>query len=167
MASSREFYRSGLGDRFLDPSFYSAEIREFLRSEESLVNSLSGCFDLLVEVGCMQGRYLNWAVNQSKNYIGIDIVPKYIEAGSLRVLERRLCSRSYRFTLGSAEEIASIVQPTELGMTPGRCLLLFPFNSFLNIPDTDGVLVNLAQSKIPFLVSSYLVSELATQSRTM
>lgn len=166
MPSPREFYEKGLGDRFLEAVHYSTEISSFLHSEENLVNSLSPAFDLLIEVGCMHGRYLNWAVSQSKNYLGIDIVSKYVEGGRRRTSERGLCQKSYRFILGSAEEMGKLIDPDELHVSIDRCLLLFPFNSFGNIPDTASVIRNLSACGLPFLISSYLVSDLATQCRT-
>lgn len=165
MASSIDFYKNGFGDRFLDSSCYTAEIIDFLQSEEDLLTIVNDGFDLLVEIGCMHGRYLNWAVSHSKNYLGIDIVPKYIDAGLQRVVQCGFCRKSYQFKLGKAEEIAVLVDPEKLRASPERCLLLFPFNSFGNMSEISAVINNLVVSRLPFLISSYDVSDLATQVR--
>jgi hypothetical protein len=36
-------------------------------------------FDVLVEIGCMHGRALDWSLAHGKRYVGIDITPRYIK----------------------------------------------------------------------------------------
>jgi hypothetical protein len=137
----------------------------FLKAEEDCVNSLSDRFDSVVEVGCMEGRYLTWAVKQSKNYTGVDIVPKYIEAGLRRIQDLGLCRRTYRFLLGAAEDSGTLIQAQHSRIATDKCLLLFPFNSFGNIASYERLVANLAESGIPFLISTYSTTKLATQLR--
>jgi len=161
----RDFYSNGQGDRLIDPLFYPKGIKLFLEAEEKFLRSLAPFFDLLIEVGCMHGRYLCWAIRRRKSYIGLDIVERYISAGKQRIGELRTPSNQCQFVLGSAENIASIIHPGDLGVKTGRCLAFFPFNSFGNMPDPEPVIKSLRESSLPFCISSYRTSKKATECR--
>jgi len=165
MDCKQRFYESGLGDRLIDPLFFPESIKDFLDSEQQLLESLKRSIDLLIEVGCMQGRYLEWAIEHKKHYLGLDVVRRYINNGIQRVnnLGSSICN--YKFVLGGAEKIASLVKPKDWEVKPKRCLLLFPFNSFGNIPDPKPTVRSLAKSNLPFLISSYQTSKKATACR--
>lgn len=165
MNSVKDFYGKGKGDRLIDPLFYPKSIRLFLIDEEMLLNRLSQSFDLLVEVGCMHGRYLEWAVDNGKHYLGVDVVRRYVSAGKSRLEKFRRSSMKHKFVLGGAENISKIVVPSDWNVTAERCLLLFPFNSFGNMPDPFSVATSLGQGCLPFLISSYRTSVKATTCR--
>lgn len=113
----------------------------------------------------MYGRYLRWAIEQGKCYLGLDIVPRYVEAGRKTVIKLGLSPQHYQFVLGGAEEIAKLVKPKQLLVEPQRCLLLFPFNSFGNILNPSPVVTGLRESGLPFLISSYSTTAEATACR--
>lgn len=165
MNKKEDFYGNGQGDRLIDPLFYPKGIKLFLEDEEKLLKSLAPFFDLLIEVGCMHGRYLCWAIRRKKSYIGIDVVERYISAGKQRLGELKMPSDQCRFVLGGAEDIADIIHPNDLGVDVGRCLAFFPFNSFGNMPNSKPVMKSLAQSELPFCISSYRISQKATECR--
>ncbi len=151
----REFYESGRGDRLSDASCYPLEIVRFLHEEQRLLNSLADNIDLLVEVGCMEGRYLDWAVANQKQYLGIDIVQRYIEAGQARLETGRFPAFSYRLRIGDAEEISTVLKDERLDCANYRALLFFPFNSFGNMLNADRVIENMADANQPFVISTY------------
>jgi hypothetical protein len=165
MTSSRAFFEGQSADRLMDPAYYPPAITEFLRQERKLLNTLRRSCDLLIEVGCMDGRYLDWAVKYRKRYLGIDLVPRHIEAGRHAVAANGLSKDHYRFTCGDAEELALVIKREDLPVAPNRCLILFPFNLFGAIPDVERVLASLRQSQMPFLISSYQTTEDATMCR--
>ena len=165
MTKKKDFYGNGQGDRLIDPLFYPKSINLFLEDEEKLLKLLAPFFDLLIEVGCMHGRYLCWAIRRKKYYIGIDVVERYIFAGKQRLGELKTPSDQCSFILGNAEDIADIIHPNDLGVDVGRCLAFFPFNSFGNMPNPKPVVKSLAQSGLPFCVSSYRISQKATACR--
>jgi hypothetical protein len=165
MQSIYGFYESGLGDRLIDPSYYSEQIVEFLQREQQEVANIQVSFDLLIEVGCANGRYLDWAIAHNKRYIGIDFVEHYIRAGQQRVLERRLSSEKYQFIVGDGEKLSEVIEPNALGITAERCLVLFPFNSFGNMQRLLDILTSLQKIGLPFLISSYLTNRYATACR--
>ncbi|MBU3935018.1 class I SAM-dependent methyltransferase [Patescibacteria group bacterium] len=165
MSQKKDFYSNGKGDRLIDPLFYPKAIRLFLEDEQRLLEQLTESFDLLIEVGCMHGRYLDWAARHGKSYVGIDVVKRYVDAGVKNVGELKLPRDRYRFVLGGAEDIATIIRPSDFGVDPGRCLALFPFNSFGNMPMLRPVIRSLAKSSLPFFISSYRISQKATECR--
>lgn len=162
---AKNFYGVGKGDRLIDPLFYPKAIQLFLSEEEAQLNSLSSSFNLLVEVGCMHGRYLEWAEKNQKHYLGVDVVQRYISAGKERLNELGSSSLKHRFVLGRAEEISKLVVLSEWSVSPGRCLLLFPFNSFGNMSKPFLVAKSLSQKNLPFFISSYRTSVRATACR--
>jgi len=165
VTKKKDFYGNGQGDRLIDPLFYPKGIKLFLEDEEKLLKLLVPFFDLLIEVGCMHGRYLCWAIRRKKSYIGIDVVERYIFAGKQRLGELKTLSDQCSFILGSAEDIADTIHPNDLGVDVGRCLAFFPFNSFGNMPNPKSVVKSLAQSGLPFCVSSYRIVQKATECR--
>ena len=165
MTDVKNFYGKGKGDRLIDPLFYPRSIQLFLADEEALLKRLSTSFDLLVEVGCMHGRYLEWAATNEKHYLGVDVVRRYISAGNSRLKEFKSSTQKQRFVLGGAEKISKIVVPSDWDVNVDRCLLLFPFNSFGNMPKPLSVVESLGQRCLPFLISSYRTSMRATACR--
>jgi len=158
------FYSSGRGDRLIDPNFFPVEISHFLKREKSILSSYGPSFDLLVEVGCMQGRYLGWAVKHKKRYIGIDIVNRYIEDGRKALFKLGLASQSYQFILGGAEHVDKI-DLKQYRVEKNRSILFFPFNSFGNIPNPLPVIKKLKETNLPFLISTYQTISEATSWR--
>jgi len=63
---TKDFYEDGRGNPLIDPLFFPPEVEDFLKKEELILLSIKDSLDLLIEVGCMQGRYLDWAVAEKK-----------------------------------------------------------------------------------------------------
>ncbi len=163
--STKEFYESGRGDRLIDPRFFPKSIKRFLQGENKLLERKAPSVDLLVEIGCMHGRYLEWTIRHQKRYLGIDIVQRYLEIGRNTVAQLALPGEIYQFILGGAEAVSKLVHPNEYGVPAQRCLLWFPFNSFGNIENPLLVLQELKRAGLPFLISSYQTTAKATASR--
>lgn len=159
MTEIKDFYESGKGDRLIDPLLFPEEIKQFLTCEKRMLEALADSFDLLVEVGSMHGRYLKWAVENGKYYLGIDIVQRYIGIGRKIILDSQLDPTEYRFILGEAENITELVRLDEWDVKPNRCILFFPFNSFGNMNDPLTVIRGIKKSRLPFLISTYGTSK--------
>src|SRR5579859_1050486 len=155
MQSVRGFYESGLGDRLTNPFYYPTNIVDFRRHEKQIIIAIQSSFDLLIEVGCAGECYLDWAVAHKKRYIGMDIVERNVKIGQQRVINQGLSEDIYRFIVGDGENLTAIIHASELPVPVGRCLLLFPFNSFGNMQHPHKVLASLQSLKLPFLISSY------------
>jgi hypothetical protein len=148
----------------MDPSCYNPAIKEYLEEERRLVDVIGYDVDVLAEVGCMRGAYLDWAIKHQKSYIGIDFMAEYIAYGQARIAEYGLSPDIYQFVHGNAEDLCYLFDFGSL--PPQRHLLLFPFNSIGNIVDLEQVLANLYQIQMPFLFSSYQTTEYATNVRS-
>lgn len=158
-----DFYARGAGDLLIDEARYPAAIRDFLRAESELLESISGDFDLLVEAGCMHGRFLDWAQARGKRYLGLDVVPRYVEAGRREAVRRGLSPETYRFACVPAERVHDVLQTHPI--PPTRTLLFFPFNSIGNMDDAGPVISAIARSGAKFLVSSYRSTARASAAR--
>ena len=117
----RDFYGTGAGDRLVDESRYPPAIRRFLTGEKIVLASAIGDGSILVEAGCMSGRYLPWAVEHGLDYLGIDIVTRYVEAGREAVRRSGLSPDRYRFLSLPAEALVDLSIPE-----PSRALVFFP-----------------------------------------
>lgn len=165
MSSAPDFFETNVAENLMDAAYIPQEVAEFLRQERRIIGLLEDSFDLLVEVGCMDGRYLDWAIRRRKRYIGIDIISRHIQSGRRRVAERGESPERYRFVRGDAEEVAALVEPEQFEVSRERSLVLFPFNIFGAVTSAGRVLASLRQSKLPFLISSYQTTEYATSCR--
>ncbi|MFA6588525.1 MAG: methyltransferase domain-containing protein [Patescibacteria group bacterium] len=165
MPSIWNFYGQGNGDRLIDPTNYPPDVASFLLEEERLLERLVESFSILVEVGCMTGRFLDWAIERDKKYIGIDVVERYIQAGNDEILSRKLSQDLYQFRLGSAEDLSSVLKDKLQKADADKLLLFFPFNSIGNMPAVESVIQSLKQCNLRFVISTYLTDEKSNASR--
>lgn len=154
-----QFYASGAGDRLVAAALLPPAVRTLLDDEERMLDDLGDGIDVLVEVGSMYGLHLDWAVRSERAYIGIDVVPRYVDEGRARLAVRALPADRYRFDLTGAEDLAAVRLPA------GRALALFPFNSFGNMQRPRAVLAALSDSGLPFAISTYRTDPPASQRR--
>ncbi len=159
--SVRSFYGSGSGDLLVDSSRYPEEVDSYLDAEATELSSLA--FRTLIEVGCMEGRYLDWAVNNGKSYLGVDVIERYVLSGQDRIASFGLPSSDYRIEVCDAAHLHEL--PRKWVGTRQDSLALFPFNSFGNMEQPLSVLESLRDSRFPFLISSYQTSERANKAR--
>jgi len=158
------FYGGGLGDRLIDESVFPKEIKEFLRDEENLLLQISPSFNTLIEVGCMHGRYVEWAVKHNLRYIGIDVVHSYINEGTTKSKTFN-SSIEPKFILGGAEELHILLNWETLGIDKTKALLFFPFNSIGNMNDCIPVITSIRRSGAPFFISTYSTTPEVTLCR--
>lgn len=164
MPSVQTFYEEGAGDRLMDTACHPPAIKEFLAAEQQMLSEVADCVDVLVEVGCMDGRNLGWAVAHGKRYIGVDQVQRHIQTARRTAEERGLREHAH-FVTGDARRINTVVQPALRDLAGARALLFFPFNSFGNMPGPTRALRSIRASGLPFFISSYQPTALATACR--
>lgn len=135
------FYGSDLGNRLINESLFSRDVVDFIDEEKKLIHSFMNGFDVLIEIGCMNGRYLEYALKHGYKYVGLDIIPSYIEEGRIRVNMIPLNKRyNYNFILGDASNLDLLLKRTSLKLDLSHSLLFFPFNSFGNMDDYLSVI---------------------------
>jgi hypothetical protein len=156
------FYASGLGDRLIDSETFPPVIIGFLQGEEAVLRGVAQDVDTLIEVGCMEGRWLEWAVGAGKCYVGIDVVSRYVQECLSKIARMNLDPGRCQCVLGSAAHLETLRSCWGLSVYP---LAFFPFNSFGNMEDPCAVIESLRKSGTPFLISSYDTSAHATACR--
>ncbi|HKV92562.1 MAG TPA: hypothetical protein VJW20_08450 [Candidatus Angelobacter sp.] len=165
MGTTVAFYQNGYGDRFIDSSLFNDEVAAFLRAEEQILNTLAPSMLGLVEVGCMHGRYLQWAIENRKRYFGVDVIHRYIQNGRRTIARRCLPVADYQFLLGGVEQLSTVVKDPHVHANPRQYLMLFPFNSFGNMDYPEEVIKSLKSVNLQFVISSYQTTEYATSAR--
>jgi SAM-dependent methyltransferase len=163
MHSLRAFFEHPSADRLMDRATLPQNIRQFLRQERLLLDSLAGSFDRLIEVGCMDGRHLEWACAHGRRYVGIDIAERHIKRARVLATARGLSTQACRFLVGEAEAIDALIEPLQEPAT--RDLVFLPFNIFGAVSDANRVIHGLRRSRRAFLISAYQTNERATASR--
>lgn len=161
MKNTLEFYSSGLGDNLIETSFYPKEVVSFLEKEKGIVKDLIKDFDLLFEVGCMEGRYLDVALSENKKYYGIDVVERYVKMGQEVLLRKELSVNDFTIKTADAASLDEIFSKNNLG----KALLIFPFNSFGNMINMNDVVKSLVKAKKPFLIFTYNTDEFSNNAR--
>ncbi|HBY01851.1 MAG TPA: hypothetical protein DEG92_04805 [Rikenellaceae bacterium] len=159
------FYEQGLGDRLVDSSHFPASIECFLAGERNLLHSYADQFDLLIEVGCMDGRYLTWAAHSGKLYLGIDVVPRYIDIALKKLMQMSIDPKNYRLVVGDVVDLPHLISKENFEVSPPKILTFFPFNSFGNILDIDGAALALSRMGTPTIISTYGTHTEATIER--
>lgn len=158
------FYQNGTGDRLIDEAIFPEPIKHYLSREEELLTSFADLFDVLVEIGCMYGRALDWALAHNKRYVGIDITPRYIEVAKKRAVARGLDESHCQFFAGASEQVDELL--AEVPFAEGkRCLLYYPFNCFGNMEAAGPVIEAIKRAKQSFMIGTYWTTEEATADR--
>ena len=160
------FYGTEIGNRLVNEDNYPDSIINYLEQENRMLQSHMKGHDILIEVGCMEARNMETAIKNGKKYIGIDIVPEYINIAS-EIAQKRNLQDMCEFLCIDAEKLDDILKKSSLIKKSQSPLFFFPFNSFGNMSDYESVLESVSRIKnADFLIYSYKTDELSTQERT-
>jgi hypothetical protein len=165
LMATQDFYGSGLGDVLINSRTYPKDIRVFLRAERRILDSLSNSVELLIEVGCMGGRHIDWAVGKGIRYLGIDLAHRYIIAGNSKICQLGLNKNDYQIKFGDASEMDNLLRDDISNIEPRKCLVFLPFNCFGNLDKPARVAEKICKLSVPFFFTSYAISNSATLSR--
>jgi len=159
------FYGGSLGNRLVNSCNYPNDIKEFLKEEESiLIDSMKGC-DIVIEVGCMEVRNLQCVVNNGKKYIGVDIIPSYIETSNKIIQEEGLSSICECICI-DAENLDIIFEKSNLIKDSKNPMFFFPFNSFGNMSNIDNVIKSMSKiKKALFVLFTYQINDYSNSVR--
>lgn len=159
------FYGTDDGNKLVDESNYPPSIKEYLEKEKQILIKNINRHDVIIEVGCMEARNMEYAINNGKKYVGIDIVEDYIRIANRIVKERHL-SKICEFLCVDAEKLDNILQESKLVKGSSSPLFFFPFNSFGNMNNYNNVLDSIMKIKnADFLIFSYDTDKKSTQER--
>ncbi|HAZ16888.1 MAG TPA: hypothetical protein DCY49_03225 [Candidatus Jacksonbacteria bacterium] len=108
----------------------------------------------------MDGRFLPWAHDHGKAYIGIEPVERYVTQARHTV---EALQANAVMCCDGAENICAIL--TDHGIDPRVAMAFFPFNSIGNVSAIMPVVNALAQSDVGVCISTYQTTDLATDAR--
>jgi len=151
-------------DRLMDPANHPDDVALFMRHEREALGALAPRIDRLVEVGCMDGRYLELAVRHGARYVGVDLVTRHVEAARLRARGLGLDEPAVVFRQGDAQRLGPTLSGLA-GRPGGRDLVVLPFGLFGALPDVDEAAAGLAELGWPFFLSLYRPTERMTAAR--
>ena len=159
------FYGADDGNRLVDEKNYPDSIKNFLKNEKDILINNINEHDIIIEVGCMEARNMEYAIKNNKKYIGIDIVPEYIEIAN-RIVEKRKLTSSCEFICIDAEKLDNILEKSKLLKSSSKPLFFFPFNSFGNMNNFDNVIKSINNIKnSDFILFTYQTNEKSTSER--
>lgn len=158
----RRFYSSGQGWNMFNSALLTQELREFLQEEIEFVDYVTSRMgrqcSRLVEIGCGYGRYLEWASRRGLSYFGLDLVPWLADMGSLRAQQLQMQFPNWQGHVenASVDQIDQILlAQTQIDITAGRPLVLFPFNCFGNLNRVEAVMQALSRLGADVLISTF------------
>jgi hypothetical protein len=157
-----QFFGTAVGDQMVNPHRYSDSIKKYLTAEHAFLEGVSRPFSTIVEVGCMQGRLVEWCVGQQKRYIGIDVECGYQDAWS--TYQQRY-GDAIEFVRGDAQKLSEVVKRIKKPLSVSSTLFVFPFNSFGNIENVQAAVQSLSEVKMKFVIFSYDTISYANQVR--
>ena len=156
------FYDLMVGSKLMDDGNYTDEVKNYLRSENLILQRYLPHFECAIEVGCAWGRNLSTVENCGLSYIGIDYSQEYI----MLAKQQFETSKSREFLLLNALQIAEIPKLSRVYIPSQKHLYFFPFNSFGNMPSPDKIInsfVSLENSS--FMLFTYQTSSKANNER--
>lgn len=163
-----KFYQSTAGDNILNPSSYPLEVTRYLNAEQSLLEIIIHKYQMLVEVGCSDGRHLDIAYKKNKHYIGIDIIPNKILAGRQKIRRLNFDEKRCKFLCRSAEEISDAIEDSKNeGFEFSKALIFFPFNVLgnMNINSFDKVISDIRKLNMDVYFSLFETDHFSTKVR--
>ena len=112
----------------------------------------------------MEARNLDVAINNKKGYIGIDIVPSYIEKSKkiIKEINPSIMCDAYCLDAEKMKELKKMF----IRYKEYKSLIYFPFNSFGNMNNPYNVINNFIHlEESDFIIFSYGTDEKSTDER--
>jgi hypothetical protein len=164
---SPSVYFESSGRNILNPANYPAGVKYYLSEEEETVKQLLQNFGGLIEIGCFGATYSLLCDALSKLYIGIDVVPAYIEEANHNLDFWQLDRARFEALELDAHDIYELPLKSNIYTTlsPQDWLILCPFNCLGNLPYPEIAISGLRKLRISSFISSFQVSKKATQVR--
>ena len=158
----KRFYESGLGDKLVGEENFPADIKTHLAFEAELIKKYltQNKYNCLVEVGCMDGRLIGAAKRLGLEYLGIDIVDRYIHQANQKIA----AIKSKKFKALNCD-IAKLDLGNSKYENLKSKLAVFPFNSFGNMQEPESALRAAFENGLDVLIMSYDTDNKSTAMR--
>lgn len=158
------FYAHAGGSRMLAQAHHTPAVRAYLEREAEPLLDEPG-FEHLFEVGCGQGRHLDWARGHELHYDGLDLVPGLIEQGRARARALTPSPRRCELHVGSAAALHELWLACGLDSRAASVIVLLPFNCFGCLARPELVAAAVAATGARVFLSMFDVSAAATRHR--
>jgi hypothetical protein len=147
--------------KLLDPCCYGQHISAYLSSERAMVKELLRTYDTIVEVGCFNGTYVDLAMYNMKNYIGIDknVYPRTIP------LNKRSHAVVEFHCVDMNDEIGFIKTLDASRLPKDRMLFVFPFNVMGYMHSPAHIIKLLIKWRAGMFISLFKNNDFALQTR--
>lgn len=164
----KSFYESSVGNNIMEKKCFSEEINQYLEFEKCLLESIINKFNVLVEIGCVKGRHLQWALDKGKYYVGIDIVNQHILDAREVASSLNLDSSQYKVVCEQAENFYTILNNLNIDIDDKQkynTLIYFPFNILGNVENFEQTIMSLKESNVDFYISAFKTDNFSTKIR--
>jgi len=156
-----DFYRQ-TGQRLIDTSRYPERIAEYRRVEDDIAAQTAPFYQVVLEIGCMDGCLLYPVVRGlALTYVGVDVDAHAIQRFRARIVEE-WDGTAIRHAV--ALDVSDVGALSEL-IVPRRTVAMFPFNSFGNLQSPTGALDSLGAHDVDLWIGTYQTSPSATELR--
>ena len=154
-----QFYDQGGGEKLIESNCFVPEIEEYLSKERQVIRDIfkGHNYSGMLEVGCMNGRNLNIAKELGIEYIGIDLVERFIEEANKKIGNLEINARAIKCDVGNLHKIGYMLSKS--------FLVVFPFNSFGNIDEPQRALNAVSKEGLDSLILTYGTDSMTTRVR--
>lgn len=141
LATSVDFYRARGAASIMRTAHFPDDLFFFLQLESLAILQTVREYrcDVLVEMGCYDGRALEVARSAEVSYLGVDINDRAVE-----LLRRRIVTEGLQQSANAV--VGDVRSPSQwIGAVAGNVpLYVFPFNLVGNLPDPAGMFASLS-----------------------
>lgn len=154
-------YNSEIGDELINPRNYNKDIALYLKEEKALMTRILNKAETVIEAGCMHGHNCLFLNSLDINYIGIDIVDRYINMAKNKFKD----TPKVMFVYDDITNLKNIL--FELKITPtDKLIVLFPFNSFGNLETSESTLIKLLEGGFNIAIFTYKIDNFTNSIRS-
>jgi len=161
-------YLTGNGHELLNPHNWPKAVKQYLETQTEIFTAITkNKYKLILEIGCFDGTYLQWAKKFHKRYVGIDIATDWLKLGEHRAQLLKSAPDTYEFLNMDALHLEKIFQKSKLirKVDPRHIIAILPFNVIGNIHDPGKVIRGLRALSVDYFISSFSTTKEATTAR--
>ena len=164
--SEHGVYGAPNGCEILNPENFPTLVHDYLKREREFLEHQMINYDTLIEGGCFDGTYLKWSHKRELNYIGVDVIPDYIEEARHRSAFFNVAQERHEFHVLDLTRLWELNERSAmLANQENKVMLLIPFNLFGNITPISELVSVLRNCEYDFLISNFSTSRIATETR--
>jgi hypothetical protein len=161
----KNIYLVEKGDSLINESNYPKEVVDYLSEEKLLLENLMLQYKVVVVVGCMNGLYMESVIKKGLDYVGLDIIKRYVDQAKKRAELIKTSTKIILFHESAANLNKIVNQLMERNYNKSQIFFFFPFNSFGNIIEIEKTITSLSSCECHFFISTYDTNKFSTEQR--